>query len=76
MSTDLQVISGGLESVLQPTNVSVNKPYKDNVIKLHMQLTAEGGRELMLTRNIRRLLIEIMCNWIAEAWNMVLIKQL
>ncbi|PNF31093.1 hypothetical protein B7P43_G16055 [Cryptotermes secundus] len=73
MNTDLQVTSGGLESVLQPTNVSVNKTYKDYVRKLHMQLTAEGGHELMPTRNIRRLLTE-MCNWIAEAWNMVLMK--
>jgi hypothetical protein len=74
VDTDLPVISGGLASVLQPTDVSVNKPFKDNVRKLHMQSTAEGGHELTPTRNIRRPLIEIMCNWIVEAWNMVSMK--
>jgi hypothetical protein len=74
MNTDLPVISGGLASVLQPTDVSVNKPFKDNVRKLHMQLTAEGGHELTPTGNIRRLLTEIICNWIVQAWNIVSMK--
>lgn len=39
-----------------------------------MQSTAEGRHELTLTRNIRRLLTEIMCNWIAEAHNTVSMK--
>ena len=37
MKTDLAVIPGGLTSVLQPLDVSVNKPFKDNIRKLYAQ---------------------------------------
>jgi hypothetical protein len=35
MKTDLAVIPGGLTSVLQPLDVSVKRPFKDNVRKLY-----------------------------------------
>jgi hypothetical protein len=44
MKTDLAIIPGGLTSVLQPLNVSVNKPFKDNIRKLYAQWMAEGGQ--------------------------------
>jgi len=37
MKTDLAVIPGGLTSLLQPLDVSVNKPFKDNIRKLYAQ---------------------------------------
>jgi hypothetical protein len=45
MKTDLAVIPGGLTSVLQPLDVSVNKPFKDNVRKLCTQWMAKGKHE-------------------------------
>jgi hypothetical protein len=54
--------------------VSVNKPFKDNVGKLYIQWMAKGGHELMPTGKIRRLSIEMMCNWIVRAWNIVSTK--
>jgi hypothetical protein len=54
--------------------VSVNKPFKDNVRTLYMQLMAKGGHELMPTGKIRRPSIEMMCDWIVRAWNMVSTK--
>jgi hypothetical protein len=52
MKTNLAVIPGGLTSVLQPLDVSVNKPFKDNVSKLYMQWMAKGGHELTPTGKI------------------------
>jgi hypothetical protein len=61
MQTDLTVIPGGLTSVLQPLDVSVNKPCKDSVRKLYTQWMAEGTQELMSIRKIRRPSTEMMC---------------
>ena len=36
-NTDLAVIPGGLTSLLQPLDVSLNKPFKDRVRKKWMQ---------------------------------------
>jgi hypothetical protein len=67
MKTDLAVIPGGLTSVLQPLVVSVNKPFKDNARKLYTQWMAKGGHEVTPTGKIRRLSIEVMCDWIVRA---------
>jgi hypothetical protein len=73
MKTDLAVIPGGLTSVVQPLDVSVNEPFKENVRKLYTQWMAKGGHELTPTGKIRPL-IEKMCDWIVRAWNMVSTK--
>jgi hypothetical protein len=74
MKTDLAVIPGGLTSVLQLLNVSVNKPFKDNVRKMYTQWMAKGGHEFTPTAKIRRPSTEMMCDWIVRAWNMVSTK--
>jgi hypothetical protein len=48
IKTDIVVIPGELTSVLQPLDVSANKPFKVNVIKLYTQLMAEGGHNKMM----------------------------
>jgi hypothetical protein len=46
IKTELVIITGGLTSVLQPPDVSVNKPFKDNVrTQLYTQWMAKGGHE-------------------------------
>jgi hypothetical protein len=74
MKIDPAVITGGLTSVLQPLDVSVNRPFNDNVRKLYTLWMAKGGHELTLTGKIRRLLIEMMCDWIVRVWSMVSTK--
>jgi hypothetical protein len=76
MKTDLAVIPGGLTSVLQPLDVSVNKRFKDNVRKLYTQWMAKGGHELTPTGTIRRPSNEMMCDWIVKAWDMVSTKKI
>jgi hypothetical protein len=63
-----------LTSVLQPLDVLVSKPFKDNVREVYTQWMAKGGHELTPTGKIRRPSIEMMCDWIVRAWNMVSTK--
>ena len=64
-NTDLAVIPGGLTSVLQPLDVSLNKPFKDRVRQKWM---AEGIHELTAGGRQKKPSEELMCQWIGEAW--------
>lgn len=71
MMTDLAVIPIGLTSVLQPLDVSVNKPFKESVKKLYLQWVAEEKQTLAPTEKIKPPSSEIICLWILMAWDMV-----
>lgn len=71
MRTHLAVIPGGLTSVLQPLDVSVNKPFKDYVRKMYVEWMASGEHGLTPTGRIKRPPLETVCEWIVAAWDMV-----
>ena len=48
-NTELAVIPGSLTSLLQPLDVSLNKPFKDGVRKQWMQWMADGIHEFTAT---------------------------
>ena len=68
-NTDIAVIPGGLTSILQPLDVSLNKPFKDGVKKKWMQWMADGIHEFTVTGRQKKPSEELICSWISEAWN-------
>ena len=70
-NTDLAVIPGGLTSLLQPLDVSLNKPFKDGVRKKWMQWMADGIHEFTATGRQKKPSEELICLWISQAWNEV-----
>ena len=68
-NTDLAVIPGGLTSVLQPLDVSVNKPFKDHLRGLWGQWLASGQAALTNAGNLKRPSLVTVAEWVKTAWN-------
>ena len=68
-NTELAVFPGGLTSLLQPLDVSLNKPFKDGVRKKWMQWMAEGIHEFTASGRQKKPSEELICSWISQAWN-------
>lgn len=67
--TDLAVIPGGLTSLIQPLDVSINKPFKENLRKQWNTWMSEGEKSFTKGGNMRHASLEEMCKWIVTAWN-------
>ena len=67
-NTNLAVIPGGLTSILQPLDVSLNKPFKDGVRKRCMEWMAEGIHEFTANGCQKKPSEELILSWIAGAW--------
>jgi len=65
---NLAVIPGGLTSILQPLNVSLNKPFKDGVRKRWMEWMAEGILEFTANGYQKKPSEELILSGIAGAW--------
>jgi hypothetical protein len=53
MKTEFVVILGGRTSVLQPMDVSINKPFKDSLSQQYLTWIADPARELTETGKIK-----------------------
>ena len=65
---DLAVIPGGLTSVCQPLDVTINKPFKDNLRKEWHIWMAGGGAGVTAAGNLRRAKLSDVCVWVKNAW--------
>jgi len=65
---DLAVIPGGLTSLCQPLDVTINKPFKDNLRKEWHIWMAGGGAGVTAAGNLRRARLSDVCEWVKRAW--------
>ena len=67
-NTDLTVISGGVTSVLQPLDVSLNHPFKCRVRDQWTRWMSSGAAELTAAGNFKRPLLSTIATWATTAW--------
>ena len=71
MKTELVVIPGGMTSVMQPMDVSVNKPFKDSLRQQYLNLIADPARVLTETGKIKRAPPPEVARWVSAAWKAI-----
>jgi len=67
MKTELVVILGGMISVLQPMDVSINKPFKDRLGQQYLTWIADPAHELTETGKIKRTAPSEGTRWVSAA---------
>ena len=71
MNTELDVIPGGMTSVLQPMDVSINKPFKDRLRQQCLTWISVPTRELTETGKIERAASSEVARWVLAAWKAI-----
>ena len=69
--TDVAVIPGGMTSLLQPLDVGVNKPFKDNLRQYWNKWMLDGNHTFTPAGRIRKPDLRQICQWILESWNAI-----
>jgi hypothetical protein len=67
----LAVIPAGLTSVCQPLDVSINKPFKDNMRKEWHEWMCQGGAGETAAGNLKRAKIGDVCGWVKRSWEAI-----
>jgi hypothetical protein len=61
---DLAIILGGMISILQPLDVSLNKPFKNMVKKLYTDWLCSEDQMLTTAGRVKRASLSQVCAWI------------
>ena len=67
---DVAVIPGGLASILQPLDVSVNHPFKSHLQGLWSAWMASGAPQRTAAGNLKRPLPTVV-QWVKNAWDSI-----
>ena len=73
-NTDIAIILGGLTSVLQPLDVCLNKPFKDQLREKWGMWMARGEYELTKGGNLKNLVIILFVNGLLRHGIVFLVK--
>ena len=68
---DIAVIPRGLTSVLQPLDVSVNKPFKDAIRRQWNEWMVSGEKSLTPKGNVRSASLTAVVEWVKNAWDSI-----
>jgi hypothetical protein len=67
--TDLSIIPGGMTSMLQPLDVSVNKPMKTALRQTWSQWISSDDHLVTAGGRMRKAELTTICTWVKEAWD-------
>jgi hypothetical protein len=70
-NTDIAVIPGGLTSVLQPLDVSVNHPFKCKLRELWTSWMSSGAPQFTAAGNFKRPPLATVTQWVKTAWDSI-----
>jgi len=70
MNTEL-VIPGEMTSVLQPVDISINKPFKDRLRQQYLTWISDPARELTETGKIKSTAPSEIAWWVSAAWKAI-----
>lgn len=66
LNTEGAVIPGGMTGILQPLDVSVNKPFKDHLRNMWQQWMISGEHTLTASGRMCKAELNFNCNWIKK----------
>ena len=67
--TDIAIIPGGMTSMLQPLDVSINKPMKVALRQKWNTWISGDDHSFTTTGRMRKPELPVICSWIVDAWN-------
>ena len=69
LNTECAVIPGEMTGILQLLDVSINKPFKDRLRNKWQQWMISGEHTLTASGRMRKAELNVICNWIKQAWD-------
>ena len=70
-NSSLTIVPGGLTKLLQPLDISVNKPFKEYLRGIWERWMVDGDHSFTKTGRQRRASYADVCKWVLESWTRI-----